>query len=103
MPWPARIVENRPRKGDQVSITSTDNGFGLLKLGNEPYGDHGHARFPLHGPRELHLIARTDRNLRRRSETATRHVNGGATAPLQRLRKRDCLVDIPAAVHPVGG
>jgi hypothetical protein len=32
MPRPARVIENRPRQRDQVSIASTDNGFGLLSL-----------------------------------------------------------------------
>ena len=38
MPRPARVVENRPRQRDQVGIASTDNGFGLLKFGDEPDG-----------------------------------------------------------------
>ena len=41
MPRPARVVEDRARKCDQVGITGTDNGFGLLKLGNESDSDHG--------------------------------------------------------------
>ena len=32
MPRPARVVEDRPRKRDQIGIAGTDNGFGLLKL-----------------------------------------------------------------------
>ena len=36
MPRPARVEEDRPRQRDQVGIASTDNGFGLLKLGDEP-------------------------------------------------------------------
>src|SRR5262249_15184142 len=57
MPRPARVVENRPRKRDQVGIASTDNGFGLLKLGDQADGDHRHARCLLHRARQRHLIA----------------------------------------------
>src|SRR5258706_7696199 len=79
MPRPARVVEDRPRKRDQVGIAGTDNGFGLLKLGNEPDGDHGHVRCPLHGAREWHLIARADWDVLGRSETAARYVDGGGS------------------------
>ena len=72
MPRPARAVEDRPRKRDQIGIASTDNGFGLLKLGDEPDGDHRHARCILHGAREWHLITRSDRDVLGRSETAAR-------------------------------
>src|SRR6478672_1136324 len=93
MPRPAWVIQDRPRKRDQVGIAGTDNGVGLLKLGNEANGDHGHARCPLHGAREWHLIARTDRTPLGRSKTAARYVNGGAAARLQRLSKRDRLAD----------
>jgi len=52
--------------------------------------------------REWHLIARSDRNLLGWSETAARYMNGGAATRLKRLRKGDCLVDVPAAVRPIG-
>src|SRR3984893_8506236 len=102
VPWPAWVVEYRARKRDQIGVAGTDDGFGLLKLGNKPDSDDGHARCPLHGAREWHLIIRPDRDPLGRSETAARHVNGGASACLKRLRKCDCLVDIPSAIHPVG-
>ena len=63
MPRPAWVIQDRPRKRDQVGIAGTDNGVCLLKLGNEANGDHGHARCPLHGAREWHLVARADRDL----------------------------------------
>src|SRR6516162_7494801 len=101
MPRPARVVENRPRKRDQVGIASTDNGFGLLKLGDQADGDHWHARCLLHRARQRHLIARPDRDLLDRCETAARYVHGGATARLQRPRKGDCLVDVPVSAQSV--
>ena len=45
MPRPARAVEDRPRQRDQVGIASTDNGFCLLKLGDESDRDYRYARF----------------------------------------------------------
>src|SRR6516162_11491929 len=101
MPRPARAVEDRPRKRDQIRIASTDDGFGLLKLGDEPNGDDRHARCVLHCARKWHLITRPDRDLLGRSETAARYVNGGAAARLQLLRKGDRLVNVPPAVSPV--
>src|ERR1700724_3662923 len=102
VPWPAWVVEYRARKRDQIGVAGTDDGFGLLKLGNKPDSDHGHARCPLHGARKWHLITRPDRDPLERSETAARHVNGRAAARFQRLCKRDCLVDVPSPIHPVG-
>ena len=58
MPRPARVVENCPRKRDQIGIAGTDNGLGLLELGNEPDGDNRYARSLLHSAREWYLIAR---------------------------------------------
>jgi hypothetical protein len=55
LPRPARVVEDRPRKRDQVGIASTDNGFSLLKLGDEADGDHRHAGCLLHRARQRHL------------------------------------------------
>src|ERR1700746_2883682 len=78
MPRPARVVEDRPGKRDQVSITSTDNGFSLLKLGDEADGDHRHAGCLLHRARQRHLIARPDRDLLGRWENAARYMDGGA-------------------------
>src|SRR5260221_1911926 len=102
MPRPARIVENGPRKRDQVGIAGTDNGLALLKLRNEPDSDHGYACCFLSGAGEWHLMARTKGGRGGRGETAARNVNRGAATCLQRLSKRDCLVDVPAAVSPVG-
>src|SRR6516162_9771261 len=101
MPRPARTVEDRPCKRDQIGIASTDNGFGLLKLGDESDGDHRNARCVLHGAREWHLITRPDWDPLGRSETAARNVNGGAAARLQLLRKGDRLINVPAVVRPV--
>jgi len=97
MPRPARVIEYRPRERNQVGIAGTHDGLRLLKLGNESNGDHRYGRRPLHGTCERHLIARPDWDLLGWSETATRHVNGGAATRLQRLRKFDCLVNVPAA------
>src|SRR6516164_7825614 len=101
MPRPARVVENRTRQRDQVGVAGTDDGFSLVKLGDEPDGDHGDARCLLHGAREWHLITWSDWDLLGWSETAARHVNCSAAARFQRLRKSNCLLDIPATVHPV--
>ena len=102
VPWPAWVVEYRARKRDQIGIAGTDDGLGLFELGDEPDSDHGYARRPLHGAREWNLIARPDRDPLGRAKTTARYVNGGASACLKRLRKCDCLVDIPSAIHPVG-
>src|SRR5260370_16909385 len=81
MPRPARIVENRPRKRDQVGIAGTDNGFGLLKVRNEPDSDHGYARCLLHGAREWHLIARTNPDPLVRTHTPPRNTRNASHPP----------------------
>src|ERR1700730_12935165 len=102
VPWPAWVGEYRARKRDQIGIAGPDGVLGLFELGDEPDSDHGYARRPLHGAREWNLIARPDRDPLGRAKTTARYVNGGASACLKRLRKCDCLVDIPTAVRPVG-
>ena len=101
MPRPARIVEDRPRQPDQVRVAGRDDRFRLFVLRDEPDGDDGHRRRPLHLARERHLIARPDRNLLRRREAAARHVDDRAPARLQRLRERDRLLDVPSTLGPV--
>jgi len=54
-----------------IGGAGTDNGFGLVKLGNEPDGDYGHARCLFYRARERHLIARPDGDLLRWGETGT--------------------------------
>jgi hypothetical protein len=56
----------------------------------------------LHGARQWHLIARADRDALGRGEAAAGDVDGGAAARLQRLRERDRLLDVPAALDLVG-
>src|SRR3974377_2184349 len=102
MPGPARVVEDRPRKCLECRIAGPDNGFGLLKLGNQPAGDHRYSCCFLYGACQRYLVARSERDLLGRRETAARYVNGGAATRLQRLRKGDCLFDIPTGTHPVG-
>src|SRR3974377_327506 len=95
MPGPARVVENRPRKCDEVSIAGPDNGFGLLKLGNQPDGDHRYAFCFLHGACQRHLVARSERDLLGLRETAARYVNGGAATPPPRPRQSGCAAANP--------
>jgi hypothetical protein len=42
VPWPAWVVEYRARKRDQIGVAGTDDGFGLLKLGNKPDSEARH-------------------------------------------------------------
>ena len=62
----------------------------------------GMSRRLLDGARQRHLIARADRNLlaRRRGRRSRR--GWRAAARLERLRERDRLLDVPAALDPVG-
>src|SRR5262249_3406321 len=57
VPGPTRIVDNRTRQGDHVSIAGRDDGFGLLEAGDEPDRDYRHSNDGLDGSRERHLIA----------------------------------------------
>src|SRR5690348_13373629 len=70
VPWPARIVKHAASKRDQIGIAGADDRFGLLEIGDEADGDDRHVHGSLDRAGERHLVARADRNLLARVETA---------------------------------
>src|SRR6266446_4404589 len=101
MPGPAWVVEHAAGKRDQVCIASADDCLCLLIVRNEPDGDDWHTRRCLHPAGQGHLIIRSDGDVLRRGEAATRDMHAVAATRLQFPRKRDCLLQVPAAGRPV--
>ncbi len=101
MPRPTGIVQHSAGERDEIGVTSTHDGFCLFEFGDETHGDDWHIGGSLDRASERHLIARSNRNLLRRGETAAGDVCGAASARFECLRESDGLLDGPAALRPV--
>ena len=76
--------------------------FGLVGSVISPTAMIGMADRRLDGARQRHLIAGADRDLLRRRIAAARDMDGGAAARFERAGEGDGLLDVPAALDPIG-
>ena len=69
MQWPVRITEHLSGQQDRVGLSSGDDRFRLVRIGDQADGASGDLRLAPDSFGERHLIAGGDRNIcfRRRS------------------------------------
>src|SRR5215468_9691507 len=102
MPTPTRGVEHAAGKRDHVGLAGGDDLLGLLRLGNQADRHGGDAGGLLDRLRERHLVAGPERNFLQRRYAAGRRIDPVDVALLQFLRVFDGLMNVPAALDPVG-
>ncbi|KAG1312310.1 hypothetical protein G6F63_016268 [Rhizopus arrhizus] len=103
MPRPARVVEHAARERDHVGLPLRQDVFGLLRFGDQPDRNGGHADLALDRFCERHLVVRPHGDLLLRRHAAAGHVDEFTATRFQRLRKHQGLFQVPDALHPIGG
>ena len=76
VPWPAWVIEDRTRNGDQVSITCGHDSFSLFEACNQTNGNHGDGNLLLDGTGQRNLIAWSNWNVLPKAQSATGNVDG---------------------------
>ena len=70
VPGPARVVQHRPSECDKIGISRPEDRLGLLEIGDQANGNDRQRRRLFDCTRQGKLIAGSNRNLRRRTQSA---------------------------------
>jgi hypothetical protein len=103
MPGPARLVEHGPGHAHQVGLAGGDDGLGLLRFGDQAHGDGRQPGLCADALGKGQLVAGAEGDLLQGREAPRGHVDEVAAPRLERLGQYHALLQIPAALHPVGG
>ncbi len=96
------IAEQRARKTHRIRLPEGHDLLGLRGLRDEAHGDGGNARAGPDRLGERHLVARTELHLRVVDIAARRSVDHVDADLLQAPAQHHRLLDVPAALRPVG-
>src|SRR5579875_2417771 len=103
IPDPPGIANEASGERDHVRIALAQDALRFPRIGDHSDGDDRNARGGAHRSRERHLIPGACVDALQRREAAARDVDEIAAAGSEFARKRARLLDVPSAVHPVGG
>src|SRR6185437_11096806 len=102
VPAPARVVKHAAGECDHIGLAGSDDLFGVARFRDQADRHGGHPGRLLDRLRKRQLIAGRQRNFLLRRYAAGRNVDPVDPTLLQFPGELDGLLDIPAALDPIG-